>query len=92
MISAISIFNFSIRRDDYHKDRLIRKTQAIRSAVEFKLENLSEDEKKTDDIQLLSERDLKEIAAIHGLDVDVYDAEGLISTSFRISDYTRSFG
>ena len=81
LISAISILNFSIRRDDYHKDRLIRKTQAIRSAVEFKLGNLGVNGDTTTSIQLLNENDLKEIAAIHGLDIDVYDAEGLISTS-----------
>ena len=72
LISAISVINFSIRQDDYHKDRLTRKTKAIQSAVEFKLNSLSDTYQGNDDIQLLNEGDLQEIAAIHGLDIDVY--------------------
>ena len=81
LISAISIINFSIRQDDYHKDRLTRKTKAIQSALEFKLNSLSEIYQGNDGIQLLNEGDLQEIAAIHGLDIDVYTAQGLVSTS-----------
>ena len=81
LISAISVINFSIRQDDYHKDRLTRKTKAIQSAVEFKLNNLSKIYQGNDGIQLLNEADLQEIAAIHGLDVDVYNVEGKVSTS-----------
>ena len=81
LISAISIINFSIRQDDYHKDRLTRKTKAIQSALEFKLNSLSEIYQGNDVIQLLNEGDLQEIAAIHGLDIDVYTAQGLVSTS-----------
>ena len=33
------------------------------------------------DIQLLNEVDLQEIAAIHGLDIDIYSPQGLVSTS-----------
>ena len=81
LISAISVINFSIRQDDYHKDRLTRKTKAIQSAVEFKLNSLSDTHQGNDDIQLLNEGDLQEIAAIHGLDIDVYSPKGLVSTS-----------
>ncbi|HAB89574.1 MAG TPA: hypothetical protein DCF84_03480 [Bacteroidetes bacterium] len=81
LISAISVINFSIRQDDYHKDRLTRKTKAIRSAVEFKLNSLSASYLGNNGIQLLNEGDLQEIAAIHGLDIDVYNAQGLVSTS-----------
>ena len=81
LISAISVINFSIRQDDYHKDRLTRKTKAIQSAVEFKLNSLSDTYQGNDDIQLLNEGDLQEIAAIHGLDIDVYSPKGLVSTS-----------
>ena len=81
LISAISVINFSIRQDDYHKDRLTRKTKAIQSAVEFKMNSFSDAYQGNDDIQLLNEVDLQEIAAIHGLDVDVYSPQGLVSTS-----------
>lgn len=81
LISAISVINFSIRQDDYHKDRLTRKSKAIQSAVEFKLNSLLEKSSGHNGIQQLNESDLQEIAAIHGLDVDLYDMEGLISTS-----------
>ena len=60
---------------------MTRKSKAIQSAVEFKLNSLLEKSSGHNGIQQLNESDLQEIAAIHGLDIDLYDMEGLISTS-----------
>lgn len=85
-IGFVTILHFQGEYDFYHLDRLIRKQNAIKAAIEYNLRQnqdflLIRDYRS---MQNVSDRpsDLPTLADIHNMDINIYDTKGnLLNTS-----------
>jgi len=91
LIAAITIYQYNEQTEDYHKKRLERKEEAIKSAVTYELYHKSKNPLDTTSaVRIISEK-INEISDIHNIDLNIYDLDGkLIGSSNRISQTGRS--
>jgi signal transduction histidine kinase len=91
LIAAITIYQYNEQTEDYHKKRLERKEEALKSAVTYELyHNAKNPLDTTSAVRIISEK-INEISDIHNIDLNIYDLDGkLISSSNRISQAGRS--
>ncbi|RIA08297.1 phospho-acceptor domain-containing protein [Flavobacteriaceae bacterium MAR_2010_72] len=83
LIAVVTVFQYNEEAQDYHADRLDRKEAAIHEHIDFVLRGRQNTyEVKTENIPLIFKEKIYEIAAIHELQINLYDLEGsLLKTS-----------
>ncbi len=92
LIAAVTIYHYKEQAQDYHNKRLERKEEAIKSALAYEFNRVTENKynqfsnRKLEIeylIQVLDDK-LKEIADIHNLDINIYDLDGKLLRSSRV--------
>ncbi len=76
MIAATTVFQYNEQADDYHKVRLERKEEAIKSAINYEMRRDTVHPLKTEYLSQILDRKLNEISDIHNLDINIYDLQG----------------
>ncbi|NCO64820.1 MAG: GHKL domain-containing protein [Flavobacteriales bacterium] len=81
LIAAVAIYQYNEETKDYHVQRLNRKETSILSHINFVLKETSYPV-TTENIPLIFKDEIYEIAAVHSLQLNLYDLEGtLLKTS-----------
>ncbi len=83
LIAAVAVYQYNEQSSDYHKGRLERKEQNIKTHLSRFLNGRYHSwELKTENISLIFKDEIYNIADIHKLQISLYDLEGtlLIST------------
>ncbi len=81
MIAAITVFQYNEQADDYHRERLERKEEAIKSAINYEMKRDSIHPLETIYLVKILDKKLNEIADIHNLDINIYDLDGSLIRS-----------
>jgi signal transduction histidine kinase len=84
LIAAVSIYQYNEEAQDYHKKRLERKEENIKEHLNYVLHETTY-EVKTEKIPLIFKQKIYEIAAIHKLQLSLYDLEGTLLISSKAS-------
>ena len=95
LIAGVTVFQYKQESENYHRERLERKEQAIRENIRFVLAGTTH-EVKTENIPvILKERDkIYEISQVHEMQLNIYDLNGklLIKSNesfFRDTSYVK---
>lgn len=84
LIAAIAIYQYREETKDYHKQRLQRKEQSIKTHISRVLNSRQNTwEVKTENIPLIFKEEIANIAEIHRLQINLYDLEGSLLISSR---------
>lgn len=84
LIALVTIYQYKEQAQDYHKDRLERKEDAIREHIDFVLNGRQNTfEVKTENIPLIFKEKIFEIANIHNLQINLYDLDGQLLKSSK---------
>ncbi|MFD1161139.1 sensor histidine kinase [Hwangdonia seohaensis] len=87
LIAAVAIYQYREETKDYHKERLERKEQNIKTHISRVLNSRQNTwEVKTENIPLIFKEEIGNIAEIHRLQINLYDLEGglLISSKANL--------
>jgi len=89
LIVIVTIFQYKEEAEDYHRDRLIRKEQAVRQNINYILRNAGDNLSTEDLVEIFKEK-IYEIKDIHNIELYLYDLEGklLISSKATFSKDT----
>lgn len=93
LIAAITIYQYNEQSEDYHKERLGRKEEAIKSAIMYELNRDTINYIETLLLPSILDKKLNEISDIHNIDINIYSLTGtLLRSSFveRATDTTDS--
>ncbi|MFL0352977.1 PAS domain-containing sensor histidine kinase [Xanthomarina sp. GH4-25] len=81
LIAAVTIYQYNEEARDYHKERLERKEENIKESIEYAIKKTTYPV-TTENIALIFKEEIYEIAAIHKLQINLYDLDGeLIKSS-----------
>lgn len=81
LIAAVTIYQYNEEAKDYHEERLERKERAIRRSINFAIKETTY-EVTTEKIPLIFRKEIYDIAAVHNLQINLYDLDGqLLKTS-----------
>ncbi|MDT0557812.1 ATP-binding protein [Ichthyenterobacterium sp. W332] len=85
LIAAVAIYQYSEETQDYHKQRLERKEQSIKTHLGYILSETTYP-RTTEKVPLIFKEKIFEISNIHHLRINIYDLEGnlLISSEANI--------
>ncbi len=84
LIAIVTIYQYNEEAKDYHKERLERKENNIKESINYTIKETTYPV-VTENIPLIFKDEIFEIAAIHKLDINLYDLEGqLLKTSRAI--------
>ncbi len=84
LIALVTIFQYRENTQDYHRERLIRKENAIHENIDYILKNTTYPI-ETDKIPLIFRNKIYEIKDIHKLEIFLYDLEGKLLISSKAS-------
>ncbi|WMI68849.1 ATP-binding protein [Mangrovimonas sp. YM274] len=84
LIVAVTVYQYNEEALDYHRDRLDRKEENIKSSIDFTIKETTYPV-TTENIPKIFKDKIYEIAAIHKLQVNLYDLEGGLLKSSRQS-------
>ena len=82
LIAAVTIYQYKEEAQDYHNKRLERKEENIKEHINFVL-NETTYEVKTERVPLIFKEKIYEIAAIHKLQLTLYDLDGSLLKSSK---------
>jgi two-component system nitrogen regulation sensor histidine kinase NtrY len=82
LMAVVSIYQFKKEADEYHKDRLERKENAIKEHIFYVLENTTYP-LTTENLPLIFKDKIYEMADIHNLEINFFDLEGKILKSSK---------
>ncbi len=81
LIAAVTIYQYNEEAKDYHRERLERKEGAIRRSINFAIKETTYPV-TTENVPLIFKTEIFDIAAVHNLQINLYDLEGqLLKTS-----------
>ncbi|WP_244462130.1 sensor histidine kinase [Wocania ichthyoenteri] len=84
LIAAIAIYQYREETNDYHKQRLERKEQSVKTHINRVLNSRQNTwEVKTDNIPLIFKDEIANIAEIHRLQINLYDLDGSLLISSK---------
>ncbi|GAA4235496.1 HAMP domain-containing sensor histidine kinase [Postechiella marina] len=84
LIAVVAIYQYREETIDYHKQRLERKEQNIKTHLKSVLNGRGNTwEVKTDNLPYIFKEDISSIADIHKLEIKLYDLEGSILISSK---------
>ena len=77
LIAGVTVFQYKQESEDYHRERLERKEQAIRENIKFVLEGTTH-VVNTENMPVILQQDNKiyEISQVHDMQLNVYDLNG----------------
>ncbi len=84
LIALVTIYQYRENTQDYHRERLIRKENAIHENIDYVLKNTTYPI-ETDRIPLIFKNKIYEIKDIHKLEIFLYDLEGNLLISSKAS-------
>lgn len=84
LIAVVTVYQYNEEAQDYHKKRLERKEENIKEHLNYVLRETTY-EVKTERIPLIFKEKIYEIAAIHKLQLNLYDLEGGLLKSSQAS-------
>ncbi|MCF6307903.1 MAG: ATP-binding protein [Flavobacteriaceae bacterium] len=84
LIALVTIYQYRENTQDYHRERLIRKENAIHENIDYILKNTTYPI-ETDRIPLIFKNKIYEIKDIHKLEIFLYDLEGNLLISSKAS-------
>jgi len=84
LIIGVAIFQYREQAKDYHIKRLERKENAIKRDISYQLNNTTFFV-ETDKLPHIFREKIYEIANVHGLEVNLYDLEGQLIKTSRVS-------
>lgn len=83
LIAAVTIYQYNEEAEEYHKNRLERKEEAIKAAITYELNRDTIKQFETVLLPSILEKKLNEISDIHNLDINIYDLQGnLLRSSY----------
>ena len=88
LIAAVTIYQYNEQAEEYHKNRLERKEEAIKSAIIYELGRDTIFGFETYVLPDILDRKLNEISDIHNLDVNIYDLDGNLLRSSYVTNVT----
>ena len=88
LIAAVTIYQYNEQAEEYHKSRLERKEEAIKSAIIYELGRDTIRGFESYVLPDILERKLNEISDIHNLDVNIYDLDGNLLRSSYVTNVT----
>ena len=84
LIAVVAIYQYREETQDYHKQRLERKEQSIKTHINRVLNGRQNTwEVKTENIPLIFKEEIANIAEIHGLQINLFDLEGTLLISSK---------
>ncbi len=84
LIAVIAIYQYKEETKDYHKQRLERKEQSIKTHINRVLNSRQNTwEIKTENVPLIFKEEISNIAEIHRLQINLYDLEGSLLITSR---------
>ena len=86
LVALVTINQYKEQSADYHKGRLERKEQNIKTHIKSVLNGRQNTwEVKTENIPLIFKEEIHNIADVHKLQINVYDLDGVLLISSRAS-------
>ncbi len=89
LIAAVTIYQYNEEARDYHNDRLERKEENIKESINYAIKETTYPV-TTKNIPLIFKDEIYEIAAIHKLQINLYDLDGGLVKSSRATFVTDS--
>ncbi|TYA52296.1 sensor histidine kinase [Formosa maritima] len=89
LIAAVTIYQYNEEARDYHNDRLERKEENIKESINYAIKETTYPV-STENIPLIFKDEIYEIAAIHKLQINLYDLDGGLVKSSRATFETDS--
>lgn len=89
LIAAVTIYQYNEEARDYHNDRLDRKEENIRESINYAIKKTTYPV-TTETMPLIFKEEIYEIAAIHKLQINLYDLDGGLIKSSRATFETDS--
>ena len=75
LIAGVSVLQYKEEAEEYHKERLVRKEEAIKKSIDYMLKYTTY-EIATEKIPLIFKEKIFELSEIHNLPIKIYDLEG----------------
>ncbi|MEM1002571.1 MAG: HAMP domain-containing sensor histidine kinase [Bacteroidota bacterium] len=82
LIAAVTIYQYNEEAQDYHRDRLDRKELSIKQSINYTIKETTYPP-TTEYIPLIFKDEIFEIAAIHRLQINLYDLDGNLLKSSK---------
>jgi len=82
LIAAVTIYQYNEEAQEYHKERLDRKELSIKQSINYTIKETTYPP-TTEYIPLIFKDEIFEIAAIHSLQINLYDLEGNLLKSSK---------
>ncbi|MCX7551420.1 sensor histidine kinase [Xanthomarina sp. F2636L] len=89
LIAAVTVYQYNEEARDYHNDRLDRKEENIRESINYTIRETTYPV-STETMPLIFKKEIYEIAAIHKLQINLYDLDGGLIKSSRATFETDS--
>ncbi|PWK20660.1 sensor histidine kinase [Xanthomarina spongicola] len=89
LIAAVTIYQYNEEAKDYHRERLERKEENIKESIEYAIKKTTYPV-TTENMALIFKDEIYEIAAIHKLQINLYDLDGGLIKSSRATFETDS--
>lgn len=83
LIAGVTIIQYQTEVDEYHRDRLERKEDAVREHINYVLRTTSFDIERVDNLPVIFREKIFEIANIHNLQINLYDLQGHLLKSSK---------
>ncbi len=82
LIAAVTIYQYNEQAQDYHRERLGRKESNIKESINYTIKETTYPV-TTENIPLIFKDEIFEIAAIHRLQINLYDLDGNLLKSSK---------
>jgi signal transduction histidine kinase len=89
LIAAVTIYQYNEEARDYHNERLERKEENIKESINYAIKETTYPV-STENMSLIFKNEIYEIAAIHKLQINLYDLDGGLIKSSRATFETDS--
>lgn len=84
LIAAVTIYQYNEEAREYHKDRLERKEENIRSSIDYTIKETTYPV-TSEKVPLIFNKEIYEIATIHNMEINLYDLDGGLLKSSKAS-------
>ncbi|MCK0130131.1 HAMP domain-containing histidine kinase [Flavobacteriaceae bacterium F08102] len=81
LIALVAIFQYNEQTLDYHKGRLERKEEAIRTSLDIELQRRTTYEVIEENLALIFKDKIFDISNVNNLDIDIYNLSGKLQIS-----------
>ncbi|MGY0391350.1 ATP-binding protein [Bizionia sp. KMM 8389] len=84
LIAIVTIYQYNEEAQEYHKDRLDRKEENIRSSIDYTIKETTHPV-IPEKVPLIFNKEIYEIATIHNMEINLYNLEGGLLKSSKAS-------